>query len=146
MIQIIIPEAGLHLAVDHREDLRHDRSRPAELAHRVQVEAPPALLPAEGEARRRERERTPGYVYARIHPDAGGALAAVATGVCGLGGAYFFLLALERGKASIIVPFTALYPLITLALSVLLLGERPSPANLVGIAFAIVAVALLSSG
>ncbi len=84
----------------------------------------------------------------RIHTEAGagGTLAAVATGVCGLGGAYFFLLALERGKASIIVPFTALYPLITLALSVLLLGERPSPANLVGIAFAVVAVALLSSG
>ena len=60
----------------------------------------------------------------RIPTDAGGTLAAVATGVCGLGGAYFFLLALERGKASIIVPFTALYPLITLALCVLLLGER----------------------
>jgi len=81
----------------------------------------------------------------RVHPDTGGMLAAVATGVCGLGGAYFFLLALERGKASVIVPFTALYPLITLVLSVLWLRERPSPTNLVGIAFAVVAVALLSS-
>jgi transporter family protein len=81
----------------------------------------------------------------RVQADAGGMLAAVATGICGLGGAYFFLLALERGKASTIVPFTALYPLVTLALSVLLLRERPSPANLAGIAFAVVAVALLGS-
>ena len=82
----------------------------------------------------------------RIHTNAGGTLAAVATGVCGLGGAYFFLLALERGKASVIVPFTALYPLITLVLSVLLLGERPSLANLVGIGLAVAAVVLLSIG
>jgi bacterial/archaeal transporter family protein len=83
----------------------------------------------------------------RAPAGAGDMLAAIATGVCGLGGAYFFLLALERGKAkaSVIVPFTALYPLITLALSVLWLRERPSCANLVGIAFAVVAVVLLSS-
>jgi bacterial/archaeal transporter family protein len=82
----------------------------------------------------------------RVQADAGGMLAAVATGICGLGGAYFFLLALEDGKASVVVPFTALYPLVTLALSVLLLRERPSAANLAGIAFAVVAVALLSRG
>jgi transporter family protein len=80
----------------------------------------------------------------RIAVDRSGMLAAVATGVCGLGGAYFFLLALQRGKASVIVPFTSLYPLVTLALSVVLLRERPSPANLLGIAFAIAAVILLS--
>lgn len=82
----------------------------------------------------------------RVQADAGGPLAAIATGVCGLGGAYFFLLALERGKASVVVPFTALYPLVTLALSVLLLRERPSPANLIGIALAVAAVVLLSMG
>jgi bacterial/archaeal transporter family protein len=73
-----------------------------------------------------------------------GVVAAVVTGLCGLGGAYFFLLALERGQASIVVPLTSLYPLITLGLSVVLLKERPSPANLLGIAFALVAVVLLS--
>jgi bacterial/archaeal transporter family protein len=80
----------------------------------------------------------------RIAVDRAGMLAAVATGVCGLGGAYFFLLALQRGKASVIVPYTSLYPLVTLALSVVLLRERPSPANLLGIAFAVAAVILLS--
>lgn len=82
----------------------------------------------------------------RLHAEPGGLLAAVVTGICGLGGSYFFLLALERGKASVIVPFTSLYPLVTLVLSVLLLGERPSPIHLVGIAFAVAAVVLLSSG
>jgi transporter family protein len=80
----------------------------------------------------------------RVAVDRSGVLAAVATGVCGLGGAYFFLLALERGKASVIVPFTSLYPLVTLVLSVLLLRERPSLSNLLGIALAIAAVVLLS--
>jgi transporter family protein len=80
----------------------------------------------------------------RVAVDRSGMLAAVATGVCGLGGAYFFLLALQRGKASVIVPFTSLYPLVTLALSVLFLRERPSPANLLGIALAVAAVILLS--
>jgi bacterial/archaeal transporter family protein len=80
----------------------------------------------------------------RVAVDWSGALAAVGTGVCGLGGAYFFLLALQRGKASVIVPFTSLYPLVTLALSVVLLRERPSPANLLGIIFALAAVVLLS--
>src|SRR5947207_3407779 len=80
----------------------------------------------------------------RVHAEPQGMLAAVVTGICGLGGAYFFLLALERGKASVIVPFTSLYPLVTLALSVLLLRERPTTTNLVGIAFAIAAVILLS--
>jgi len=81
----------------------------------------------------------------RVAVDRSGMLAAVATGICGLGGAYFFLLALQRGKASVIVPFTSLYPLVTLALSVLFLRERPSPANLLGIALAVAAVILLSS-
>jgi len=76
----------------------------------------------------------------------GGALAAVVTGLCGLGGVYFFLLALERGKASVVVPFTSLYPLITLLLSLAFLRERPSPASLLGVAFAIAAVVLLSAG
>jgi transporter family protein len=82
----------------------------------------------------------------RVQTTPYGVVAAVVTGSCGLGGAYFFLLALERGRASVVVPLTSLYPLITLGLSVVLLKERPSPANLLGIAFALVAVVLLSKG
>ena len=82
----------------------------------------------------------------RVQATPVGVLAAVITGACGLGGALFFLMALDRGKASVVVPFTSLYPLITLVLSVLFLGERPSPTNLLGVLFAMVAVVLLSIG
>lgn len=82
----------------------------------------------------------------RVQTSPVGAVAAVITGICGLGGALFFLVALERGKASVVVPFTSLYPLITLALSVLFLGERPSATNLIGVLFAMAAVVLLSIG
>lgn len=76
-----------------------------------------------------------------------GVLASMAYGICGIGGSFLFLLALKAGgDNSVIVPFTALYPLVTLILSVLLLGERPSPIHLLGAAFAVVAVVLLSWG
>jgi transporter family protein len=82
----------------------------------------------------------------RVHAEPHGMLAALAAGLCGLGGAYFFLLALERSKISVVVPFTSLYPLITLALGVMLLGERPTHAQLLGAGFAVAAVVLLSIG
>jgi transporter family protein len=82
----------------------------------------------------------------RVGTEPHGMLAALAAGLCGLGGAYFFLLALQRSAVSVVVPFTSLYPLVTLALGVFLLGERPSSAQLIGIAFAVAAVVLLSIG
>ncbi len=80
----------------------------------------------------------------RVQTEPEGVFYAIAYGICGLGGSYLFLLALREGKASVIVPFTSLYPVVTLALSVWLLNERPSPANLAGVLFAVVAVILLS--
>lgn len=83
----------------------------------------------------------------RLGMEPRGVLGSVAYRICGIGGSFLFLLALKGGgSASVVVPFTALYPLVTLVLSVLLLGERPSPVHLVGIAFAVVAVVLLSWG
>jgi transporter family protein len=82
----------------------------------------------------------------RVGAEPHGLLAALTAGLCGLGGAYFFLLALERVKVSVLVPFTSLYPLVTLALGVFLLGERPSSTQLIGIVFAVAAVVLLSMG
>jgi len=83
----------------------------------------------------------------RLQSEPWGVFYAIAYGVTGLGGAYLFLMAMERGaKASVLVPFTALYPVMTLLLSALLLRERPTAINLVGVAFAIVAVILLSWG
>jgi transporter family protein len=83
----------------------------------------------------------------RAQTEPWGVFYAIAYGICGLGGAYLFLMAMERGaRASVLVPFTALYPVVTLLLGILLLRERPLPIHLVGLAFAVVAVVLLSAG
>jgi drug/metabolite transporter (DMT)-like permease len=50
------------------------------------------------------------------------------------------------GKASIVVPLTYTYPLITLLLAVALLGERLPPMKWIGIVLAIVAAVLMSRG
>jgi len=60
-------------------------------------------------------------------------------------GALFLYMSLESGaKASIAVPLTALYPLLTVLLAVALLGERVSPLHWVGIILAVVAAVLMS--
>jgi bacterial/archaeal transporter family protein len=69
---------------------------------------------------------------------------AVLAGVAGSIGSIFFYLALRQGKASVVVPLTALYPLITVALSVLFLKEDLSAVKIIGIFLALVASLLLS--
>lgn len=60
-------------------------------------------------------------------------------------GSWFLFAALEKGaKASVAIPLTALYPLITALLAVALLGERLASRQWVGLALAIVAGVLLS--
>ncbi|MEJ7616160.1 MAG: DMT family transporter [Pyrinomonadaceae bacterium] len=60
-------------------------------------------------------------------------------------GSWFLFLALERGaKASIAVPLTALYPLVTIVFANLFLAERLTALQWVGIALAIIAAAMLS--
>ncbi|MBI2654615.1 EamA family transporter [Candidatus Woesearchaeota archaeon] len=59
-------------------------------------------------------------------------------------GGIFFLFTLSKAKASILVPLTALYPIITIVLSFILLKERVTPAQGIGIVLAIVAGVLLS--
>jgi chloramphenicol-sensitive protein RarD len=48
--------------------------------------------------------------------------------------------------ASVVVPFSALYPVVTVALGIWLLRERLSPAQYVGAALAVVAGVLLAFG
>jgi transporter family protein len=60
-------------------------------------------------------------------------------------GSWFLFAALEKGaKASVAIPLTALYPLITALLAVALLGERLAGRQWVGLGLAIVAGVLLS--
>lgn len=60
-------------------------------------------------------------------------------------GALFLYMSLESGaKASIAVPLTALYPVLTVLLAVALLGERVSLSHWIGIILAVTAAALMS--
>jgi transporter family protein len=68
---------------------------------------------------------------------------ALLTGILGSAGAISFFLALHHGRASLVVPLSALYPAITILLSLLLLGERPTPTQGLGIVLAIIASILL---
>ncbi len=60
-------------------------------------------------------------------------------------GNYALLVAFARdGKASVISPLAGLYPLVSLPIAVILLGERPGPRESAGIAIALAAVAALA--
>ena len=68
---------------------------------------------------------------------------ALLTGFCGSLGAVAFFLALGHGRASIVVPLSSLYPAITILLSLIFLGERPSVTQGIGMVLALVAALLL---
>lgn len=63
-------------------------------------------------------------------------------------GAYFgslaFLLAVDRGTAAVVVPMTAMYPVVTIILGVIVLKERLTTAHKLGVVLAIAAIFFLS--
>jgi transporter family protein len=59
-------------------------------------------------------------------------------------GTIFFIIALEPAKLSVFVPLTALYPAVTVVLSLLFLQERLETREVIGIALAIVSSVLLA--
>lgn len=73
-----------------------------------------------------------------------GVMTIVFATLIGFAGTIIWYFALQKYRASIITPFTALYPIVTVLLSVLILKEKLSPANIVGIMLAILAGILLS--
>jgi transporter family protein len=79
----------------------------------------------------------------RISPSTG-SLAIIGGLLNGLGVLTSFA-ALERGgKASVVIPIINLYPLITIVLAWLFLGERLSKIHMLGVCFALAGVILLS--
>ncbi|HUQ94189.1 MAG TPA: EamA family transporter, partial [Bryobacteraceae bacterium] len=71
----------------------------------------------------------------------------VLLGLTARSGEWFLFKALEHGgKASVVVPLTYTYPLITLLLAVALLGEHLSVVKWIGILLAVVAAILMSRG
>ena len=61
-----------------------------------------------------------------------------------LGALYLYMSLRNGAKASIAVPLTALYPLITVLLAVVFLGERLNGRHWCGVALALVASVLMS--
>lgn len=75
-----------------------------------------------------------------------GLLLGIVSGLSGALGNFALLASLRAGgKAAIIFPLTALYPLVTVAVAVLFLRERAHRVQAAGIALAVVAVLLLSA-
>lgn len=70
--------------------------------------------------------------------------AALAAGFCTALGLLTFFRALSQGAAAVVVPLTALYPVVTVVLSYFFLKESLSLRQLAGIAAALAAVWLLS--
>ncbi len=73
-----------------------------------------------------------------------GAFFAVLAGVCSSLGGLMFLNALSKGEASIIITFTALYPVVSIALSLVLLNETITLKQGAGIVLAIFSIVLLA--
>jgi transporter family protein len=74
----------------------------------------------------------------------GGVAAALGAGLFMAGGLLFFFKGLAEGEAAVVVPLTALYPLVTVILSWAVLQESLTPRHLAGVALAMTAVWLLS--
>jgi len=71
---------------------------------------------------------------------------AMLIGLVGIAASMTFYYALETGKVSIVVPLTAMYPLVTVVLAAAILREKLSLTQGVGVVLAIVAVLLISIG
>ncbi|MEM4282041.1 MAG: EamA family transporter [Candidatus Caldarchaeum sp.] len=82
---------------------------------------------------------------ATITPQGSAWFLALLAGGLGFLGALFFYVALELNPSSIVVVATSLYPLVTLTLSMLFLGETLNIRQAAGVACAIIALILISS-
>lgn len=70
---------------------------------------------------------------------------AILAGLFGGAGVYWYLLAADRGNVSQLVGITALYPVITVMLGVLVLNEPLTAKQVAGVGLAVLAVWMVSS-
>ncbi len=77
------------------------------------------------------------------HPK--GILFAMLTGIAGMLGTLFYFAAASRGRISVVVSMTALYPLITIVLAAVFLREPITVKQLFGMLFALIAIVLFTS-
>ncbi len=89
------------------------------------------------------------FAFLILRPQLGGAqirgaIPAILTGVLGYLGLLCFMYAIREGKICIVVPLTALYPVVTLALAMIFLREKINIVQFAGIILALVSVILIS--
>ncbi len=73
-----------------------------------------------------------------------GIMYALLTGIFGTIGLYFFFSAVKTGPLSVISSLTAMYPVVTVFLAVVVLHESINLRQIVGIILAVIAAGLLS--
>lgn len=73
-----------------------------------------------------------------------GTLFAVIGGICSALGGLLFLHAISKGEASVVITFTALYPVVTIILSFTLLRETITLKQGIGIVLALFSMVLLA--
>jgi len=76
--------------------------------------------------------------------DKAGISLSILRGLLLAGGTLLFLIAIDKGKASVVITITALYPLITIALATTILREPITFKEGLGIIFALLAMVLFA--
>ncbi|MBI2659318.1 DMT family transporter [Candidatus Woesearchaeota archaeon] len=84
------------------------------------------------------------FLNFKFESNPAGITAAFFTALFGVFGIVIFFFALSKTKASILVPLTALYPVVTIILSLIFLKEKVTLVQSIGIVFAVIASVLLS--
>jgi transporter family protein len=79
-----------------------------------------------------------------LDPRTPGLKFATGAGVLAYAGSLTFLLAIDRASASLVVPMTAMYPLVTIILGVVFLNERLTLSHKVGVVLSLAAIFFLS--
>jgi transporter family protein len=61
-------------------------------------------------------------------------------------GLLFYYMALEKGQVSIVIPLTAIYPIVSVFLGYVILKEKPSTLQWIGVFLVVLGAVLLLSG
>jgi len=75
-----------------------------------------------------------------------GTLPAIGSAILASTALVAFYIALGRGAASTVVPFTSIYPVVTLVLSALVLAEKITPLKGAGTLVVVIGVVMISRG
>lgn len=69
---------------------------------------------------------------------------AILSGVAGTLGSVFYNIAAKNGKISVVVVVTAMYPIVTILLSVILLNEKVQFKEIAGMVMAVISILIIS--